>query len=224
MQDVSTNEGRTVLFVSHNLAAISSLCTRAILLNSGNLEMDGNVEKVLPGYIRMRKVESNGHVNFNGLGLERYGEKKYGEWKSIALLNEDGMITNTFVMGEKMTISLTIDILKTSDDFEIGVGIRNLQEVYLHYLVSGWEGVNSISNKGLNEIKIELPYIYLFPGDYQIINWIAIRGANYDDAIHGSIDFRVEEGKLNEHNTYFKRFSKNTQVYIPSKWSINKLS
>ena len=50
--------------------------------------------------------------------------------------------------------------------------------------------------------------------------WIALKGAYYDDAIHNAINFRVEEGKVNDHDTYFERFSKNTQVYTPSTWNI----
>ncbi len=48
MQDVSRNEGRTVLFVSHNMAAISALCSHAVLLNNGQIDFSGNVE----AYIR----------------------------------------------------------------------------------------------------------------------------------------------------------------------------
>jgi len=51
MGDIS-REGRTVLFVSHNLTAIEHFCSRCILLQSGNLILDGNVESVIEGYIK----------------------------------------------------------------------------------------------------------------------------------------------------------------------------
>jgi len=50
MRDVSINQGRTVLFVSHNLGAIRSLCQNAILLEHGCLTMEGPVEKVTKRY------------------------------------------------------------------------------------------------------------------------------------------------------------------------------
>ena len=50
MQDISRGEGRTVLFVSHNMAAVRSLCNRGILLENGIIKSDGNVEEVLDLY------------------------------------------------------------------------------------------------------------------------------------------------------------------------------
>jgi lipopolysaccharide transport system ATP-binding protein len=52
MQDVSTSEGRTVLFVSHNLMALSSLCNTGIYLKKGQVQMQGQIEDVLSAYTR----------------------------------------------------------------------------------------------------------------------------------------------------------------------------
>jgi lipopolysaccharide transport system ATP-binding protein len=51
MHDVASREGRTVLFVSHNLAAISELATRAVLLNAGAVEVDGDVARAISTYL-----------------------------------------------------------------------------------------------------------------------------------------------------------------------------
>jgi lipopolysaccharide transport system ATP-binding protein len=51
MQDISSGEGRTVLFVSHNMAAIKNLCTRVIVLEYGKISFNGNVEKGIEYYI-----------------------------------------------------------------------------------------------------------------------------------------------------------------------------
>ncbi len=220
MKDVSIHEGRTVLFVSHNMAAISTLCTRAILLENGKNDFNGKVEDALKKYVSSRRVERNGQVFFDGTEKERFGEKQYATWKSLTLSNQDGEVTDIFAMGDKMKISLEVDIKTPSDDFEIGIGIGNLQEVYSHYLLGNWEGLSSISKKGLNTIEVEIPQVNLFPGNYLFNIWICVKGAFYDDGIHNALHFRVEEGKVNKHDTYFERFSKNTQVYTPSNWTI----
>ena len=51
MKDVSNKEGRTVLFVSHNMAAISQLCSKAFLLNKGGIEISGQTDQVIKQYI-----------------------------------------------------------------------------------------------------------------------------------------------------------------------------
>jgi lipopolysaccharide transport system ATP-binding protein len=48
---VATHQGRTVLFVSHNLAAISAMSTRAILLKNGRVELDGSVARTVSAYL-----------------------------------------------------------------------------------------------------------------------------------------------------------------------------
>lgn len=52
MSDVSDKEGRTVLFVSHNMTALKSLCDRAIWLNSGHLIQDGHAHQVVSDYLK----------------------------------------------------------------------------------------------------------------------------------------------------------------------------
>ena len=52
MQDVSRGEGRTVLFVSHNMGAVKNLCKRGIVLNQGQVAFDGSVEEAVGYYLK----------------------------------------------------------------------------------------------------------------------------------------------------------------------------
>ena len=52
MQDVSKGEGRTVLFVSHNMAAVRSLCTRGVMLKNGTIDFVGNIPDTLDHYLK----------------------------------------------------------------------------------------------------------------------------------------------------------------------------
>ncbi len=59
MKDVSTKEGRTVLFVSHNLTAVKSLCRRALIVSNGNLIKDGETYDVVDSYLQVGQTESH---------------------------------------------------------------------------------------------------------------------------------------------------------------------
>ena len=62
MQDISKGEGRTVLFVSHNMAAVKSLCTRAIVLEKGTSVFSGDVSAAIDYYFKnntIKKVYTN---------------------------------------------------------------------------------------------------------------------------------------------------------------------
>ena len=58
MQDISRGEGRTVLFVSHNMVAIDSLCTRALLIENGNVVKNGDVSEVIKQYLKSNQLNS----------------------------------------------------------------------------------------------------------------------------------------------------------------------
>ncbi len=84
MNDISKDEGRTILFVSHNMEALTSLCDRAILLESGKLTMDADCEQVVLQYaksiastkaaplseFRARQSRSTGEVLFQDMQIE----------------------------------------------------------------------------------------------------------------------------------------------------------
>lgn len=58
MQDVSRGEGRTVLFVSHNMAAVRKLCQRGVLLDNGEINFDGTVDEAIMRYMRRSEPDS----------------------------------------------------------------------------------------------------------------------------------------------------------------------
>ena len=59
MQDVSKGEGRTVLFVSHNMAAVKSLCNRGVVLDNGSVSFDGNIEDTVDFYLKGNQINNN---------------------------------------------------------------------------------------------------------------------------------------------------------------------
>jgi lipopolysaccharide transport system ATP-binding protein len=78
MKEVSGKEGRTVLFVSHNLAAIKNICSTCILLNNGKIESYGNVDMVIESYfLQAKKAET--------LGEELLSKKQafFLDWKIL---------------------------------------------------------------------------------------------------------------------------------------------
>ena len=141
--------GKTILFVSHDLSAISRYCDRAILLNQGDLIYDGTpkeaidlYKKVLVGQYEEKpaeqpeaadgeKREIQGIGSGSGLwksrypvnpSLVEYGEKN-GEIVDYALLDENGLMTSNFLKGTVFTVRMKIrahaDILEPIFAFTI---------------------------------------------------------------------------------------------------------
>ncbi|MGO3183440.1 MAG: ABC transporter ATP-binding protein [Aequorivita sp.] len=64
MQDISKGQGRTVLFVSHNMAAVQSLCTRAIVMENGVIKSSGEVSEMIECYLQIDEGDSTSLVKF----------------------------------------------------------------------------------------------------------------------------------------------------------------
>jgi lipopolysaccharide transport system ATP-binding protein len=75
MKDISTSEGRTILFVSHNMGAIRSFCNRTIYLDKGQVKADDATEKVLPLYFGLRT-----QCKLDGVTIKATPAHETGEW------------------------------------------------------------------------------------------------------------------------------------------------
>src|SRR6185369_6153316 len=62
MSELTTTEHRTVLFVSHNMASIKSLCSRAVLLDGGRLVGDGHVDQIVDQYVDLNQPPASGMI------------------------------------------------------------------------------------------------------------------------------------------------------------------
>jgi homopolymeric O-antigen transport system ATP-binding protein len=78
MQEISTDEGRTVLFVSHNMASVSSLCTKGIVLINGRIDFEGETDDAIVHYLK----ENEGHVHSN---VQRWSDGNEPESENVIL-------------------------------------------------------------------------------------------------------------------------------------------
>jgi lipopolysaccharide transport system ATP-binding protein len=84
MQDVNNKEGRTVLFVSHNIASIKALCSKGILLTNGNLSLNSNIEDVIHEY----QNQYNTHNTFKTKTIFPNAIEKDAQFNKIELIGE----------------------------------------------------------------------------------------------------------------------------------------
>ena len=217
MHSVSKS-GRTVLFVSHNMAAIESLCKSCLLLNQGKKDSEGNPEVVIRRYMGLSNASHSASVEFDAQTRERFGPRELAILQSLRMTDRNGNPVRVLRMGEALLVQLEIEFKEAGAGFEIGVAIVNPHGVYLHYFVSTWEGFHHVDSRGLKTVEVEVPALSLFPGTYFVSVWVKKQGGRYDDAVHEALEFDVEEASLTPYPTYFARYSHNSQVYAPSRW------
>ena len=102
MQDISKGDGRTVLFVSHDLNVISKICRRGILIDKGKVKYQGNVRDVISVYLS----ENNDNKEYNN--KEICNKRMY--ISKINIIKEEENINNLFLYSEPISINFHITI------------------------------------------------------------------------------------------------------------------
>ena len=105
MSDVSQSEGRTVLYVSHNMSTIRQLCTRCIVLNHGRMIFDGNVEEAISIYMEESDVDKSPDVDLTN--KKRYMMQQGDRMITLTHLNCIGKKKCVYEKDEKMFFNLS---------------------------------------------------------------------------------------------------------------------
>jgi lipopolysaccharide transport system ATP-binding protein len=157
MNDVSKGEGRTVLFVSHNMAAVKSLCSKGILLENGSVIQQGDVDYCVSRYLS---------GNSESLNYKNFGSDY--DFESLKL-NEISIrpkgLTSDEVLNEyqEIELELKIDIKKNADKLKVTFVLKNESGEALFAFSN--HGFATLTN-GLNELVCVFPKGYLNIGSY----------------------------------------------------------
>ncbi len=130
MKDVSQGEGRTVLFVSHNMAAVANLCNKGLLLVNGNLNFVGTIADVIYAYQLLNQTVS---TDLEVIEREGSGECRI---QKVRILKKDRIESDIIKLGEEMGIEICLKnfIGKELRNLRIVIGIYNTNdEGYLRF-------------------------------------------------------------------------------------------
>ena len=172
----ASKEGRTVLFVSHNMSAMQRLCSRGILLNSGKIEVDGEISEVVGRYLSFDK--SNVGSSVVDLSAFESGEKSSSEisFLKFKMYNSNRELTNVFNYGEPIEFEL---VLKVDEDckglaFHLGVDDNIGNRIF----TSDSEEFGDLLSFSPGNAKISARYdtFFLMPGQYTLSKLMIRRG------------------------------------------------
>jgi lipopolysaccharide transport system ATP-binding protein len=150
MGEVSKGEGRTVLFVSHNLAAVKTLCTHGIILENGTKGFDGDSQTAIGKYLASSLLEDEeGRIPDD---FYRMYKQSVCKFTNFNMMNMEGIKTNCFMLHETMNFEIVIDSEDNVDGVTIAVIINAFDGEPVVYLESLYQMDNLKLNKGLNKI------------------------------------------------------------------------
>lgn len=192
MKEVSEGQGRTVLFVSHNMAAVRNLCNKGIILKNGRTAFAGETNKVVDFYLADSNTQTVGEIekneNRSGIGTVQFAD--------FYVQSPLGTRIERIMTGEPITFVFNLKSNTSSEvSINLGFSIHDSLGEPVANLYSAYQDIyfNSL-NEGYNEIKCVFTDLPLAPGRYYVRGRILDNGKESDWLKDNLGEFDVEAG------------------------------
>ena len=210
--------GRTVLFVSHNMAAIENLCPRTVWIDAGRIRMDGPTEQVIASYLAtFSESQRTGYdlehiTNRSGSGAIRF--------LRVDFMDAQGQPTSVFRSGEPFRARFHYRVNERIRDphfgmvifSDLGTRITTVSTWHANYYISEVE-------PGEGVIELQIDDLFLQPNRYFISLFVDTTGQRFDNLDHCiAIDVEDSNAYDNQGRGLHPRWG---LVYLPSRWSVD---
>ena len=193
MSDVA-HEGRTVLFVSHNMAAMQSLCTHGVFMQKGRVVVDGSINEAVSAYLRTVEQFQTADL---ATRTERGGKGPL-RLTGIQVTHPDRPLSGSLVAGGPAHLEFVINAIPPKTvlnylDFTV-YDIHGNPVVYFSTAEHGSQDTASASIG--SKVICDVDELLLLPGRYRMNVGITANGEHSDHVV-GAAFFSVEEGHVN---------------------------
>jgi lipopolysaccharide transport system ATP-binding protein len=193
MEDVSKQGGRTILFVSHNLAAIQQLCTKAIILSKGQVSFVGPANEGVERYItNTERSLEQGEDGYVDLDLARGKIHKTKLFKRIRTLDKNNNPCKTFPMLSSMRIEVELNNAERFPNADYGVYIDTYAGLRVTTFLPSWVQANA-DRLISKSIVIEIPSLKFNAGSYRVgLSAAFVNAGEFIDHVENATSFNVE--------------------------------
>jgi lipopolysaccharide transport system ATP-binding protein len=183
MNEITKTDGRTILFVSHNLGAIETLCPKTALLNQGRVEMFGETKSVIKSYFDIISK----HSGDTPLADRDRIRKASLRAKIVGMeMTEENILKSGSPAKIKLKIESYEEDVKTSAQIIISDEFQNLI-----YVDSVMQNKFFTLKKGVNKIECEIKALNLFSGNYKINCYLTIPNKEIIDYVQDALFFSI---------------------------------
>jgi len=179
--------GRTVLFVSHNLATIAALCSRAILLENGNVRLQGDTNIVIAEYAHTALTESYGEYS-------RPEASSSKVWIEHARLQTDADVPCTvFSMTDTVCLRILLRFVQRLEGLRFGVMISEMSGVAIYHFMNVDSGFEVSHEEGALEVVVRMPRLMLYPSSYLVTLDLATDANERLDYLENKLRFTITQ-------------------------------
>lgn len=215
MQEVG-REGRTVIFVSHQLAAVHQLCSSAILLNAGRVEAAGAVGDVVAEYLKRSNDLRSGANLATWEGRTGQGGVRF-TW--ARLLGQDGQEKLHYTVGEPVTVEFGLEVTRTDfgNPVQVSVLLRSSDGTPLANMTDADGEFALPPGTGERTVRVTLPDLRFYPDRYFFSLWA---GSDYADQTYDLVTDAVSFEVVSGGTLTPRRLTRQAGlVFLDSQWS-----
>jgi len=207
-------QGRTVLFVSHNMAAIINLCPRSVLLAEGRIQVDKSSNHVIDYYLNSKTTTTKNNLSDH---RQNWAVPYINE---IVALDANNNKTSIIKLGENFKFRVYFDSIEKPPLTKpvLGLVINNRRQGVVggvNMRMTGYKYTKKNYHDGYIECEIVAPT--LLPGLYTVDFWLG-DGLTDVDAVFGYVSFAIEETDI--YGTGKTPFGHLGVIYLTPKWEI----
>ena len=188
MKEVSEGQGRTVLFVSHNMASIRNLCTKTLVMANGKVQFQGGLEEGIGNYLleaqKKSQVDLNKRTDRKGNGKLRFSE--------VILEDSNGNALQSICTGMNMAFKLKFKADSNIENLIFRIQILDKDSSIISTL-NNFHSSKVIKSMNEDFIRCEIPRLPLLDGHYTL-NLQCLENMNVADEIEDAARLVVEEG------------------------------
>ncbi len=189
MEDVSSS-GRTILFVSHNLGAVKTLCSKSILLERGSVSFIGETSSVISRYLMEATAEDySGHINL----AHHPGKKNLDRGIVRGTLFRTDEISNVCYTGDKFLVELEFQDDKNINELVFGLVIKDYDQQPL-IGVNNWDLGLRLNKNPIKKGKVifEIEQLPLYGDSTYFVDLYFGDGGNNYDTIVNAFSFQMQ--------------------------------
>ena len=164
MEEVGS-EGRTVLFVSHNMGAIKRLCGRCLLLSEGRLTLDGTSNSVIGSYLTTGMIQSLSRKVWKEEEAPGDGSLRL---ISIQVANSLGEQTSELPIDKPFIIEIEINVTRELPEANLSILINNNEGVTVLHTSDAMGAESLLRKVGISKVRCEIPAYCMNVGRYSL--------------------------------------------------------
>lgn len=199
MNDVAHNDGRTVLFVSHNMAAINRLCKTGILIKNGQIASRGEVNKVIGDYFN-EKQNSTSYTDLSDLSGRTGSKDLFFNWGSVG--DAQGNLRYEYSIGDDIVFKFSMSAQVVHRVVRMALFLRASDGTKISCMIDADSSYQLYNFDGTATFSVVMKDVRLYPDIYYVGLWVgSIDSNDLFDFCEDCISFKIiDGGKLTTRN------------------------